>query len=130
MAKSDRAISIMDGLSEAEKQALNERRREQRFPCNIDLRVASFDGVHLPERMDYVAMESRDIAKSGLSFFSPTAPESEKVVLMLGDHQDAYFVTASVVRREEGFFNRRRQYIVGCRFTGQVDYLRKPVSAR
>ena len=88
--------------------------------CNIDLRVAAYDGVLPPERMDYLAMESRDVSGAGLSFFAPKPPETDDIVLMIGDYREAYFVTARVAWYREGYYNRRRQFVVGCRISGQI----------
>ncbi len=115
----DQPIAVRE-LSENEQKSLTNRRAEVRHPCNIDLRVSTYDGVLQPERMDYLAMESRDISTSGISFYSPKPVESEQVVLMLGDFRNPYFVTARIMRCVEGFWNRRRQYAIGCRFTGQI----------
>lgn len=111
-------------FSPSEQTALDEHRQEQRYACNIDLRVAAYDGVQRPERLDYMAMESRDVSRSGLSYYSPKAPDTPLLVLMIGDYRDPFFVTAKVVRCEEGFWNRRRQFVVGCRLIGQISYRR------
>ena len=99
-------------LTEDERQNFKERRREKRVPCNIDLRVATYDGVTPPEQMDYLAMESRDISASGISFFAPKPPETDQIVMMIGDYRDAYFVTARVAWYAEGYYNRRHQFTI------------------
>jgi hypothetical protein len=107
-------------ITNEEKLAVEDRRHERRIQCNLDLRVANYDGVMQPERMDYLAMQSRDISSTGISYFSPKPPDADTLVLMVGAYADAYYVTAQVVRCQEGFWNRRRQYIVGCVFDGQI----------
>lgn len=112
--------TIVRELTAEEEKKFKERRRERRVPCAVDLRVASYDGVLPPERMDFLAMEPRDISASGISFFTPKPPETTTVVLMLGDYRDAYYITAEVCWYKEGYYNRRRQYVVGCRMSGQL----------
>ena len=114
------ASQAIKHLTPEEQRALTERRRERRIACDFLLSVAEYDGLHLPYRTDFEERLSRDISRRGMSFFAPLPPASDHVVLMMGSNPNTYYITARIVRYQEGFWQRKRQFVVGCQFTGQV----------
>ena len=85
--------------------------------------MAPYDGWAIPAPSAYVSVEARDLSPLGISFLSPERPASENVVLMLqSPSQAAIYVTARVVHCDEGFWNRKRQFMIGCEFTGRLKH--------
>ena len=99
----------------------NERRRAERIGYEAIVMVAEFDGQNLPLPDQFRAVETRDLSPMGISFLDSRSPTSDLIVLRLGGSKlDPIYVTARVAHCNEGFWERKRQFMVGCELTGRL----------
>jgi hypothetical protein len=97
------------------------RRRSERFAYHSELGVCRYDGDGPPPLSEFRRAQARNISTSGVAFYWPEEPPSGPLVLALGDAENPIFVLANVVWCEEGWFDHKRQYLVGCLMTGRLD---------
>jgi hypothetical protein len=95
------------------------RHRSPRHPYNTAQWVAPCFGHTPPERHEFRQVRCRDISTSGISFYWPTPPDYDRVVVRLGAGPNAIEVTARVVRFEPVDGGSGAAYVVGCQFTGR-----------
>ena len=128
----------------------DEKRLEQRSDKRRDYRtaqrIARWDGGPIPDEDQFVAIQCRDLTRSGLSFLTPTEPHFSTIVVEFGAAPDVFYVAAQIVRGvpvmcyPSGFVTPindggvatltgppgetgKAMFLVGCRFTRR---LRKP----
>ena len=74
-----------------------------------------------PELPEFVVVEPRDLSATSISFFCDEAPSSASIVLLMGKLSDnPIYVSATVTTCNEGFWERKRRYLVGCELTGRL----------
>lgn len=87
----------------------------------VFMMAASVDSIQRPDLADFVQVEPRNVSASKFSFFSSHAPTRDSIVLLMGNLQeDPIYIAASVTSCNEGFWQRKRRYLVGCELTGRL----------
>ena len=98
-----------------------ERRCANRTGYQAVVKVAEFDGKNLPPPDQFRPVETCDLSPMGISFFDNQAPTSDSIVIQLGvANINPIYVTARVAHCNEGFWDRKRQFVVGCELTGRL----------
>jgi hypothetical protein len=103
---------------------LGERRRSERRPYPSTQNVAPVDREGLPLPFAFTPVRCHDLSQTGISFFWPSKPDFTSVVISLSDGQQTMHLMAGVRHAREGYFHRKRQYLVGCEFQCRVRYPR------
>ena len=85
--------------------------------------VAEYDGQRMPPLAAFTQVVGRDLSPTGMSFLAPEQLESKDIVILLGaPDKDPIFVTARIAHATEGFWDRKRQFLIGCDFTGRLQW--------
>jgi PAS domain S-box-containing protein len=80
-----------------------------------------FDG-RLPDKADFQRVECNDIAPSGFSFFSAGPPQSDTLVVALGNHPRLTYLSAQVIHATRVQRNGQTAFLIGCAYLGRVNY--------
>ncbi len=131
------------------EQASREQRREPRSQFRSYQWIAARNGIALPEPADFQQYQCHNISSHGISFFSPSRPESDSLVVALVMLPEIIYVAATVVHcthvlvrstgkvevlpawsklelvKELGHEQGVPMFLVGCRFTQRVDLVEK-----
>jgi len=102
-------------------EELNRRRFPYHCVQNI-LRWSPSDSV-LPSRSDGVTVRCQDISGQGISFFWPTQPDFEHLIITLGSDHDLLFMAAQVMHFKPIEIDCERTFLVGCRFIRRMNEL-------
>jgi len=87
----------------------------------VFMMAACEDATARPDLADFVSVEPRELSASNVSFYCNDAPAHGSIVLLMGRLQeDPIYVAASVTSCKEGFWERKRRYLVGCELTGRL----------
>lgn len=113
-------LGVIEEVVGGRTRSLVELRQNERFPFKAPILVAPYDGVELPSKFEYHRVKGRDISKVGISFFYPEDP-TELLVMLLGNPSGPIRIVARVVHKREGFWERMRQFIVGCQFVDRFE---------
>jgi hypothetical protein len=103
---------------------LGDRRRSERRPFPSTQNVAPVDRDGLPPTFAFTPVLCYDLSRTGISFFWPTEPTFKSVVLALSNGERTMHLMAGVRHFREGYWNRQRQFMVGCEFQCRVRYAR------
>ncbi|MFT5523092.1 MAG: hypothetical protein ACI9HK_001036 [Pirellulaceae bacterium] len=95
------------------------RRNQSRNQFCDRLSIATYDGSNHPAEEEFYEVEGKDLSASGIGFFTPNPPQGD-IVLALGDPIAPIYLIGTVVHARRGYFQRKQQYFVGCRFTGRL----------
>jgi PilZ domain len=113
--------AILERFIGGQRFKLSDNRRAPRTAYPAPMAIAPYDGERFPETDEFVSVHGRDISTTGISFFASEMPASEMVVLQLGkESSPQVYVGARVVRVSSGYFQRRRQHIIGCQFVSRL----------
>lgn len=113
--------AILERFIGGQRCKLSDKRRAPRSAYPAPMAMAPFDGEHYPEDHEFVPVHGRDLSTTGISFFAAEMPASEMIALRLGAAApQQIIITARVVRVSSGYFQRRRQLIVGCHFVSRL----------
>ncbi len=82
--------------------------------------IAPLIGDRLPPRNRFFEVVCEDISAGGIAFYLDTPPDFKRVVVGLGQAPQLTFFTANIARVTEKEVDGRRQFLVGCRFTGRI----------
>ncbi len=103
-----------------DKKTGKERRKSPRRTYRYPQKIAPMHGCAVPSPGQFFNVECRDISAGGVSFFLPTPPDFETLVVELGKKPTERYYTARVARVEEVQCDGKKEYMVGCRFTGRI----------
>jgi PAS domain S-box-containing protein len=123
-------LSAPDGsqterLTESERHpstGTEERRRRPRLAYSYRQLIAPIVNGKLPSRQDFVELECHDIAVGGFSYYSPTPPASDQVVIALGIPPRLTFLIAQIVHVRRVTRDAKSFYLTGCMYTGRAEY--------
>lgn len=82
--------------------------------------IAPLIGDRLPARNRFFEVICQDISAGGIAFYLDIPPDFKRVVVGLGQPPQLSFFIAQIVRVSEKEVSGRRQFLVGCRFTGRI----------
>lgn len=98
----------------------NEMRSSPRRFYQYRQLIAPLIGDRLPARNRFFEVICEDISAGGISFYLDTPPDFKRVVVGLGQPPRLSLFTAEIVRVAQNEIDGRRQFLVGCRFTGRI----------
>jgi hypothetical protein len=119
------AVTFLSRIVAGLGSTLGERRVSDRRPFPSTQRIAPVESDGLPARSTFMRVACHDLSQTGISFFWPRKPTFKSVVLALSDGAKTMRLLASVRHFREGYWNRKRQFLVGCEFQCRVRYPRK-----
>lgn len=89
--------------------------------ATVFMMATSNDPTQRPELSEFVPVEPRNLSSASISFYCSDAPTVDSIVLLMGKlNEDPIYVTAHVTSCSEGFWERKRRYLVGCELTGRL----------
>lgn len=96
------------------------RRDEVRFPYYMPQFVAEVHDRKFPPPEAFRRVMCRDIARSGISFFSTTVPVTDDLIISLGVPPDVTFVVLRVVNHRLTTLDGVTGYTIGCTLAARV----------
>lgn len=97
-----------------------DKRFSKRFEFGTELFVAEYDGDRFPAIEQFQLAEAKNLSANGIGILSSSRFRSELVVIMIRTDENPIFLKARIIHCHEGFFNRRRQYRIGCKIVGRI----------
>jgi PAS domain S-box-containing protein len=97
-----------------------ERRKRPRRAYPYFQLVAFCTGDGLPDKSAFKEVRCNDIAAGGFSFFSPTPPPSETLVVALGAPPKLIYLVAQVAHVTRTQHNGEKTYLIGCNYIGRA----------
>lgn len=103
----------------------NGRRAIRRRFSSIQM-VAPYDGTALPEDDMFFQVLCHDISTRGFAYFSATRPMYDHLIVRLTDTQGCtHELKARVAHWREGYWEKKRQLLIGCEFQERVSAERR-----
>jgi len=96
------------------------RPRAQRHQYPAIQWIAPYYGTALPAREHFHQVRCQDLSTSGLSFYWPSVPDFQHLLVRLGDCQNEVCLVARVARSQPVAPNDDTEYLVGCKFLGRA----------
>jgi len=84
--------------------------------------IAPLKGNRLPAPSAFEKVLCRDISAGGFSYLIDEEPKHQRLVVAFGTEPHLTYLAATVVHVSQVEIDDRRQYAVGCRYTGRIDY--------
>jgi PAS domain S-box-containing protein len=85
-------------------------------------KVASIIKGELPEKDAFMKVTCHDIGAGGFSYYAASSPESDEVVVGLGQEPNIKYMTAQVAHLERVEIDGKSMYLIGCSYTGHASY--------
>lgn len=83
--------------------------------------AAEYDGKNFPPFSAFWEVKTRDLSPTGISFYSRRRPETELLMLMLGNPQATpLFLVARVCHCDAADIRDERIYKVGCELVKRI----------
>jgi hypothetical protein len=104
------------GHSDVKKPILGtERRNAIRIVYETVAMVAAYDGENFPPFSSFWEVHTYDLSATGIGFWSRRQPETELLLLMLGNPQaHPIFIVIRVAHASPGEVNDEPMFKVGC----------------
>jgi hypothetical protein len=106
-------VALMGGSDSAE------RRESQRHSFPAVQRVAPCRGTAVPTEADFHLVRCHDLSTSGISFYWPTSPNFDQVIVALASPKGTTRVLARVMFHGPQA-GQQGQYLIGCRFVRRL----------
>lgn len=100
----------------------NERRQRPRRSYPYYQFMAPIIGGALPDRSEFRRVRCNDIASGGFSYLASEPPPSDLVMVQLGSPPNLTYVVAQIVHVNRIRMQEKYTYLVGCGYTGRVQY--------
>lgn len=95
-------------------------RRDVRYPYRVVQFAAPVYGAVFPAPEEFTPIECRDISRRGVSYFSRSEPDSEDLVITLGNRPDLRFQKIHVQSTRRTCLDGVEGVTVGCRFVARI----------
>lgn len=112
----------LDPYASAAIAVHGERRRSPRRSYPYHQAIAPILNEKLPDRADFVQVPCKDIAAGGFSYFSPTPPPSDELIVALGTPPRLTYIAAQVIHVTRVRGHGKHRYVVGCAYIGRARY--------
>ena len=112
-------MTITGATHAAAKSAaiLNDDRKAKRNPLKTTILVAPYcEG----ERLNFAPVIGRDISTHSVSYYSPSAPATKQVAVILTGSSKPLALLCDVVRIEDTSGTGNPMFIVGCEFNSVI----------
>ena len=87
----------------------------------VFMMAATKDANQRPELADFAQVKPRNLSATSVTFYCDSAPASDSIVLLMGKlDEDPIYASANVTSCSEGFWERKRRYLVGCELTSRL----------
>jgi PilZ domain len=108
-------VALMGGSDNAD------RRESQRHSFPAVQRVAPCRGTAVPTEADFHLVRCHDLSTSGISFYWPTSPNFDQVIVALASPKGTTRVLARVMFHGPQA-GQQGQYLIGCRFVRRLGH--------
>ena len=109
-------FETISSLIQEQREATRPNRRDgERHPFPCAQLLAGFDGVHLPGTEQLRVVQCHDLSPRGFSYYANDPPETNQVIVGLGNIPFQFFV-AEVMHAQPTYSSNGPMYQVGCRF--------------
>lgn len=98
-----------------------DRRTRSRHRFSRIQSIAPCLGGRLPTADDFYDVQCRDLNSGGISFWLPSPPEYSSLVVALGKDDERKYLLADVAHTAAVQRGETTLFLVGCRFTREVD---------
>jgi PAS domain S-box-containing protein len=102
--------------------ALQERRFNPRRPYPYRQSIGYVVDGNLPNVNDFQQVDCNDIAANGFSFLSPQPPQSDSLVVALGNYPRLTYLSAQVVHATRVEHEGQHKFLIGCAYVSRVNY--------
>jgi len=84
--------------------------------------MASYDdSIGRPDLADFVSIAPRSLSTNSMTFYCISPPSCDSIVLLMGKLElDPIYVSAVVTSCTEGFWERKRRYLIGCDLESRI----------
>jgi hypothetical protein len=114
-------FSLVHEVLAAEKQrSSDDRRNEQRHWYDCVQLIAPYTPGRLPAAAEFRHVRCQDLSPGGMSYYDVQLPENPGLLVLLGP-SPFIFLTAEVTHHENVQDGDRKEYLIGCRFTGRIN---------
>ncbi|MCA9134873.1 MAG: hypothetical protein KDA45_17010 [Planctomycetales bacterium] len=96
------------------------RREVPRYDYPAVVRVAEYLADRVPAESDYFPVTGLNICSKGMAYYAQDPPTSHRLIVALGCDEAPMYLVAEVKHTRQGFFERRLQWVVGCKFIGKL----------
>ena len=73
------------------------------------------DSSGRPDLAEFVPIAPRNLSSNSMTFYCIEPPASNSIIVLMGKLEfDPIYVSAEVTSCTEGFWERKRRYLVGC----------------
>lgn len=105
-----------------------ERRRSRRVTYEMVVYFAELDAAEeRPEAESFRPVESHDLSAEGMSFLSDREIDAEKLLISVTPPENAdHMILARLAYCRAGYWDRKRQYQIGCEFLKKVRSIPAP----
>jgi PAS domain S-box-containing protein len=97
-----------------------ERRKRPRRSFPYRQRVAPIVDGELPRPEQFVEIDCKDIGVGGFSYVAPAPPQSESLVVELGNPPEVTRMIAQIAHVTRVELDGTKQYLIGCSYSGRV----------
>jgi hypothetical protein len=108
-------IAGVAGTSEAE------RRGKLRLSFPTTQAIAPYVDGSLPLKSMFRPVQCQDLSTTGLAFYLPEPPKTDRIVVELSTNASVIYLTAAIAHcRPASDDPQKPLYLIGCRFIGRV----------
>lgn len=75
-----------------------------------------------PDLDTFEQVQCHNISAHGFAYYHPEPPDSEEVVVALGNHPTLVYLIARVAHVTAMEFEGRDTYLIGCKYTSRARY--------
>lgn len=104
------------------EDGMADRRHRPRRSFTYCQRIAPMEGDKRPPPSMFRVVQCHDISAGGFAFVSPAKPDHDTFVVVLGSAPVLIYVKVSVAHVTPTKIEGRDVFLVGCKYTGRVDY--------
>ncbi len=97
-----------------------ERRVWLRYAFGAVQEIAEVADGKMPSHDAFERIRCVDISRAGFSFYRPTRPKHESLVVSLGDTPDRTYLSVRVVQAMKQVRDGHELYRIGCEFTARL----------
>ncbi len=112
------------GAAMANGAKSTERRFRPRRPYPYMQRMAPIVGGQMPGLHEFREVECNDIGAGGFSYFTPTRPVENDIIVAFGSGASQTYLLARLVHITPKVNHGQPMFLVGCRYTGRHTYTR------
>ncbi len=117
---------VLDCISGFSARTIRDKRRE-RISFRAPVGITQIDWAdQRTVQHEFILGAGRDISQGGMCLTSPVAIRSKFIIVHLCLHAKPVYVLSDVLRSCRGYWNKKLQMMVACRFLRRLSSLDEP----